>query len=58
VQLKVLHLHGNDLEGPALPPSWLEPGAMQRLEDLDVGRNPRLNGTLPSTLPWPKMQLL
>jgi len=58
VQLRILGLDSNGLAGPALPPAWLEPGTMQRLEELDLMQNLRLNGTLPATLPWPVLRKL
>lgn len=53
--LAVLQLTNNSLEGPALPPAWLAPGALPALWVYDVGENQGLTGTLPADLPWPSI---
>lgn len=55
-QVRTLVLRNNSLAGPAIPPAWLEPGAMSNLEHLDISMNPGLSGTLPANLPWPRLR--
>lgn len=53
-----IELYTNDLTGPAFPPGWLVPGSFPQLQLLRLGANAGLTGTLPATLPWPKLELL
>ena len=53
-----LSLAWNGLAGPAFPPAWLEPGAWPALELLVLEGNPGLAGTLPPSLPWPRLATL
>ncbi|KAI3433944.1 hypothetical protein D9Q98_003746 [Chlorella vulgaris] len=48
--MHALSLRGNQLTGPAFPPSWLQQGA---LVILILSGNHGLTGTLPASLPWP-----
>ncbi len=57
-QAEQIELYTNELTGPAFPPAWLVPGSFPRLQLLRVGANAALTGTLPATLPWPKLELL
>lgn len=50
LQMHALSLRGNQLTGPAFPPSWLQQGA---LVILILSGNHGLTGTLPASLPWP-----
>ena len=55
VQATRLLLAGNDLSGPAFPASWVQPGALPGLEYLQLSDNPGLVGSLPASLPWPRL---
>lgn len=55
VQATQLLLAGNALSGPAFPTSWLQPEALQGLEYLHLSHNPGLVGSLPASLPWPRL---
>lgn len=46
--------HNRALSGPAFPPAWLRPGALQHLEDFRAQFTP-LAGTLPANLSWPRI---
>jgi hypothetical protein len=54
----LLNLSENLLTGPALPPAWLEPGAMPDLKHLVLSGNANLTGTLPSNLPGTHLTIL
>lgn len=56
--VSVLSLEGNALSGPAFPPAWLRPGALPRLNRLQLAGNVELGGTLPAGLAWPQLHLL
>lgn len=56
--LKVLNLAGNNLSGPAFPPTWLGPGTLPNLTFISLSGNRRLSGALPATLAWPMLQEL
>lgn len=58
LQAEQIELYTNDLTGPAFPPGWLVPGSFPQLQLLRLGANAGLTGTLPATLPWPKLELL
>lgn len=46
------------LAGPAFPPAWLAEGAMRGLEELRLSFNEGLTGSLPPSLPWPRLYSL
>lgn len=58
LQVIELQLADNLLTGPAFPPTWLLPGALASLEQLDVANSRGLVGTLPPDLPWPALKIL
>lgn len=58
LQVKSLALGNNSLSGAAFPASWLEAGALPKLERLDLSYNRALNGTLPANLSCPHLEML
>ncbi len=54
LQLERLVAFGNKLSGPAFPPAWVASGALSNLTSLDLANN-QLTGTLPATVPWPRL---
>jgi len=52
-----LRLNANQLTGTLFPEAWLLPGALPRLQTLDV-KNNRFTGTLPPSLAWPSIRSL
>ena len=57
-ELQDLHLSFNNLSGPAFPPAWLAPGALPSLAVLHLAGNAGLTGTLPPSMPWPKLSAM
>jgi len=57
-RLDFLSVMDNQLSGEAFPPAWLAPGAFPGLESITLDANPRLHGTLPANLSWPKLSML
>lgn len=58
LQAELLVVASNNLSGPVFPDAWLQPGALPRLESLELGGNPGLAGSLPANLSWPSLTRL
>ena len=53
-----IDLQHNQLTGPAFPPAWLAPNSTLNLLRLQLNDNPGLEGTLPASLSWSRLENL